>query len=307
VLEGSVTDGSGLESLDMSVLIRDPSDNQSTQDVVRTGGSWSYTLKATQPGIYTLWVLATDAGSNQVQVGPFAVELLDYEDMVTYAIYLPVVMKDYVYTDTIYTQPTPPPPTNEGPDLVGTVDLSPGTVALSETDHVTVSVLVINQGNAATTGPFWVDLYIEPVIPPENPNLSHLTLCSLAPCQRIAWEVDVILQPGEYITLTSISDSYVVTETLWSGSLVSGMTSLYAYIDSRGTAEGAVVEGNEYNNTAALTGLVVSGTLGQPGGDGNWPGDPIDPETPDLVIEDPILSAWAAGLGVTVYSLPRPR
>jgi subtilase family serine protease len=150
------------------------------------------------------------------------------------------------------------------PDLVGSFSISPAKTTFSTTEQVIVTAQVTNQGDAPA-GPFWVDLYINPTTAPGSTNIAWNTTCSLQPCQGIAWYVKDGLAPGQSITLTSTSDSYMSGYTIWSGQFSAGTSDLYLYVDSwnPGVATGGVAESNETNNRAEQHGIVVSGTSAQ--------------------------------------------
>jgi hypothetical protein len=128
------------------------------------------------------------------------------------------------------------------PDLVIT-DLSAGG------DSITVKLE--NQGNAAVTDDFWVDVYFNPT---ETPALNQ-------PWQNIApagatWGVTADIPAGDSLTLT-VGDAYYATQ--YSSSSFPTGAQVYGYVDSVSYASstGAVYESNEGNN---LFGPVTSGT-----------------------------------------------
>ncbi|GIV98402.1 MAG: hypothetical protein KatS3mg057_3059 [Herpetosiphonaceae bacterium] len=147
------------------------------------------------------------------------------------------------------------------PDLVGSFTLTPNKLNFSSDEPVGITVIVTNTGSAAT-GPFWVDFYINPSVQPTQANMLWYDLCTLDPCQGIAWYVAGGLGPNQSITLTSTPDSYASGHTIWSGSFVPGTTDLYLYVDvwNPGVATGMVKESDEANNRAELHGLSVTGT-----------------------------------------------
>ncbi|GIV96622.1 MAG: hypothetical protein KatS3mg057_1279 [Herpetosiphonaceae bacterium] len=148
------------------------------------------------------------------------------------------------------------------PDLVGSFSLAPNKLNFTTDEQVLITAVITNQGTQ-TSGPFWVDFYINPSPIPTGPNVLWNTTCTLSPCYGIAWYVDVNLAPGESITLTSTADSYATEQTRWIGLFAAGTTDLYMYIDSYnpGVSTAAVVESDETNNRAELHSLTVTGAM----------------------------------------------
>jgi hypothetical protein len=147
------------------------------------------------------------------------------------------------------------------PDLVASIQIAPNKTVFSATETITVQVVVTNEG-ASAAGGFWVDFYINPASIPQQPNTSWADVCSPAEpvCYGITWGVTTPLEPGERIVLTSSADSYFEDFTNWEGRLPVGETvDLYAYVDSwnPGNDQGLIIESNETNNLARLTGLQV--------------------------------------------------
>jgi hypothetical protein len=137
-------------------------------------------------------------------------------------------------------------------DLVAQISLSPSTI--TEDQPVLVTVTITNQGNAPAD-PFWVDFYVNPLVPPTVANQPWDKSCGGRRCkQGIAWYVEQSLAPGESITLTSTPASYYAKNTVWDGSFDSGLLNLYVYADSwnPGVPTGAAYESNETNNRAEL-------------------------------------------------------
>lgn len=146
------------------------------------------------------------------------------------------------------------------PDLIGSFSLSPDKRDFAAGEEVLITVTITNTGTAKAA-PFWVDLYINPSVPPTAANTLWNHVCALTPCYGIAWGVVGGLDPGQSITLTSTPDEYSEGHTIWPGYFVNGTTDLYLYVDSwnPGVATGAAAERNEANNRAELHGLQVVG------------------------------------------------
>ncbi|GIV98405.1 MAG: hypothetical protein KatS3mg057_3062 [Herpetosiphonaceae bacterium] len=146
------------------------------------------------------------------------------------------------------------------PDLIGSLSLNPNKLNFSVDEPVEITVIVTNTGSV-TAGPFWVDFYINPSTPPTKANMLWSELCTLDPCQGIAWYVTEGLAPGQSVQLTS--RSYSENHSHWSGFFVPGTTDLYIYVDSWNpdSEHGLVQEVNEQNNRAELHGLTVSGVM----------------------------------------------
>ena len=142
-------------------------------------------------------------------------------------------------------------------DLVAAISVVPTSVGAGQ--PVEVRVTITNQGSAAA-GEFWVDLYINPSVPPTGSNQPWNQRCGLSPCYGIAWYVTQTVAPGQSITLTSTADSYYAKNTIWNGVFAPGTTDLYAYADSWNPTvdRGAVAESNEANNRGELHGLSVA-------------------------------------------------
>jgi len=168
--------------------------------------------------------------------------------------YLPVIMRNF----------TPMP------DLrVTSLTVVPSNPTAGQ--PVTVTVVVQNVGEAPA-GPFWVDLYDNPVTPPTAANQIWNFLCpgSLEDCYGIAWYVSDGLGAGRSIVLTSLDhsgDRY----SHWPGYFAdAGNHDLYAFVDSWnwGVWYGAVLERNENldNRYGPVSIAVAAGAGGGAGG-----------------------------------------
>jgi hypothetical protein len=149
---------------------------------------------------------------------------------------------------------------NPMPDLIGSISLSPNKRTFRAGEPVQITMVITNTG-AADAGPFWAELSINQLVPPDSANKPWNQHCTLLPCFGIAWAVSEELAAGQTITLTSTIDSYAPDYTIWPGWFASGTTDLALYVDSwnPNSANGAVAESNESNNLSVLSGLSVSG------------------------------------------------
>jgi Calx-beta domain/CARDB len=166
-----------------------------------------------------------------------------------------------IYNDDLYRQVLPLIMDASQPDLIVTsFKLTPSKTNYKVGQAVLVTIQLKNVGNAST-GPFWVDFYINPSVAPTSSNIPWSTVCGMNPCYGIAWEVKNGVKSGETITLTSTSDSYSPNYTIWYGSLPYGTHDLYVYLDSWGGASnpnGAITEVNEGNNRGEIHGLQIT-------------------------------------------------
>ncbi|MGC9038557.1 MAG: SdrD B-like domain-containing protein, partial [Roseiflexus sp.] len=171
------------------------------------------------------------------------------------------------------------------PDLVvEEFTVTPAKTSYAAGEPVLITVKVKNVGGSPTTIGFWVDLYINPSVAPTTPNVRWNDVCGISPCYGIAWYVNQSLAPGQSITLTSAPGQFAGPQSVWPGSFAGGTNTLYVYVDSYNppVPTGAVVESNETNNRAQITGFVVTGaSLSNDAG----PGTPSS--TPDAPVALP--------------------
>ncbi len=114
-----------------------------------------------------------------------------------------------------------------------------------------VTLTIVNQGAAATDQDFWVDLYINPDIPPSDSNQTWETQGG----QGIAWAVTSLsLAPNEIKTLSLHDNYYDPMNSNFSGTFPTN-AQIYAQVDSVNleTAYGNILETHEvlnepYNN-----------------------------------------------------------
>lgn len=243
--------------------------------VLNVDGSFVYTPTAGFVGTDTFTYRVSD-GSAESDTATVTIRV---GAAVAPGIYLPLIMRPEVVPPPIEPTPTPtatsgPPPVEPTPtptmqpvaqpDLVGAVTLSPNKQSFAAGESVVITVQVTNQGNAPTSSRFWVDLFINPLVPPSatGDGILWQNDCALQPCFGLTWAVNQTLQPGESVVLSSVPGSYASDYTRWPGWFASGTNSLYLYVDSwnPGFPYRAVPESNEINNIVPLTGLSVTGT-----------------------------------------------
>lgn len=111
-----------------------------------------------------------------------------------------------------------------------------------------IQVVIGNQGNAPAVTDFWVDVYIAPDPVPTVAIQTWLHIADMG----LVWEVLDVLEPGDTLTLTSVSYLEPYSYIVWP--LAEG-TPIYAQVDSWNGKEdyGAVLEDHEirgeaYNN-----------------------------------------------------------
>jgi hypothetical protein len=237
VLDGGVTDGSGIASMHVRIVDKEGHVQFAPLNVVN--GTWSF-IPDLPSGEYSLWVEAVDLAGNT-----------GFSERYTLS-----VGKVYQYLPLIINNEYEP----TGPDLIATISLTPSKTNFVEEEPVVLTVVITNIGQTATSAGFWVDAFINPQPIPTQPNIIWNDTCTLTPCYGIAWAVTETLQPGESITLTSTPDSYAGEQTVWPGWFVAGTTEVYVSVDSfnPGVIVGAVAEEDETNNISALRGITVT-------------------------------------------------
>ena len=154
-------------------------------------------------------------------------------------VYLPLVLKMPAIDLTVRSLTVEPP-------------------ALLVNQPVTISLVIENRGNTTTSGPFWVDLYIDPD-PALMPPQVNQTWDMAGSQYGLAWLIEQPVAPGQQIALTSLA--YNAQFSDWPGSFNSfGTHLLYAQVDSfNGTSPfAAVQESNENNNTIGPVPVPVS-------------------------------------------------
>ncbi|CAG0931221.1 Collagenase ColH [Thermoflexales bacterium] len=178
--------------------------------VTGNGANPSHTYAAT--GWYTAIVTATNSTGTltaTTKVNVFSGK-----------IYLPLIARNYV----------------SAPDLVVTsLQASTGNV----------QVVIKNQGDAAVSAGFYVDVYINPHPAPTAVNQIWSDGRS---AQGLTWGVTSSLLPGQVLTLTIGDAYYLLDYSVFTGTLPTG-TPVYAQVDSLdpATTYGAVHEIHEIN------------------------------------------------------------
>lgn len=130
-----------------------------------------------------------------------------------------------------------------------------------------VRVVITNVGNTPAAGGFWVDLYVNPTVPPTAVNQTWPTQgCS----EGVAWGVTRDLAPGETLILT-LSSPYLDAAHTHLDGLNAGDV-LYAQVDSAGSSFGAIREtheivGDAYNNILSYTVTSAGGAVAPKAGD----------------------------------------
>ncbi|MEM7336763.1 MAG: Calx-beta domain-containing protein [Chloroflexota bacterium] len=125
-------------------------------------------------------------------------------------------------------------------------------------DSLTVSgdeieIVVKNIGNATVTEPFWIDVYIDPEVPPTAVNQTIDTQNSAGAIWLVHGNL-LPLYPNQTLTLT-LDDEYFMESLSRLDLPLAAGTAVYAQVDSAaiGTTYGAVLESHEvkgevYNN-----------------------------------------------------------
>lgn len=229
-MAGTVSDTGGISAV--RLIGTAPNGAPVGARIAPVGETWVYTgtTPFTRYGTYTLFIEAEDTSGNQSVVGPLPLTVQAEE---TRAVYLPLVLRDYV----------------TAPDLI---------VDEIRSNPNTVEVVIRNRGNAPVVDAFWVDLYVAPSPAPTAVNQLWEDFAD----QGLVWGVEgdaLPLMPGDELTLR-VGDAYFwgsYSHVEWPLALG---TVLYAQVDSANanTTYGAVLEGHEiegtfYNNLDVTT------------------------------------------------------
>jgi hypothetical protein len=121
-------------------------------------------------------------------------------------------------------------------------------VASLVVDGSEIEVVIKNVGDTAVTDEFWVDVYINPAVPPTAVNQ---TIDSVN-AQGAVWGVisnALPLLPGDTLTLT-LGDVYYATSSSRLTLPVPANLPVFAQVDSASsmTSYGAVLESHEWQN-----------------------------------------------------------
>ncbi|KAA3664603.1 MAG: hypothetical protein DWQ04_04845, partial [Chloroflexi bacterium] len=142
-----------------------------------------------------------------------------------------------------------------------TPDLIVESISATE-DNIQVTIKNQGDGPVMSTTEFWVDVYIDPIVPPTGADQLWDVLCNEGLVFGVTSSA-LPLMPGETLTLTVGDAYYWPSLSNFSGSLAAG-TPIYAQVDSANAssvdgnvAENHEVYGGAYNN---ITGPVLSTT-----------------------------------------------
>jgi uncharacterized repeat protein (TIGR01451 family) len=213
--------------------------------LLQIGETWlfsvSYTIQSTDTNLLVNTATATGTdqeGAPVSAIDTHSTEVKKIQKIETYLVYLPLVAR------------TPAP--SAAPDLVVT--------QITATAN-NMTVVIKNQGNAAVTAGFWVDLYIDPRPAPTGVNQ---TWDDGRSNQGMVWGVTgaaLPLDPGESLILTT-GDMYYWPEYSKVNWPLPVGTPIYVQVDSADVATnyGAILENHEmlggpYNN---ISGPVLS-------------------------------------------------
>jgi subtilisin-like proprotein convertase family protein len=149
--------------------------------------------------------------------------------------------------------PPPPPPSANSValPLISTPTALPDLVVEQiSTAGGSLVVTIKNIGQADSTDPFWVDLYIDPSSAPTGVN----QIWPLLGTRGLVWGVVAEIPAGSSLTLT-VGDTYYNPQLSAQGGTITAGTPLYAQVDSANAnqPEGGVLESHEragsaYNN-----------------------------------------------------------
>jgi hypothetical protein len=118
-----------------------------------------------------------------------------------------------------------------------------------------VTVVIQNQGQDPVNDAFWVEVYVNPTMPPTGPNQEWHKVGSEV---GLVWGiVDLPISAGQSITLTLSSPSFAPNQSSPLPVVITPGSQVYAQVDSAntGVATGAVLETDETNN---IVGPVIS-------------------------------------------------
>lgn len=129
--------------------------------------------------------------------------------------------------------------------------LNAGTLA-------TIKVTIQNIGTKATSGGFYIDLFINPSrVPPNYAGTTWTDLCRTDFCrddEGIVWQAPPTIYPNESFTFSSDLDldEYAVRRaSKWDKFFGAGEVRIWAFVDSYATnrpPQGNIAESNEFNN-----------------------------------------------------------
>jgi hypothetical protein len=220
----------GIGTVSPSQLTFTSSDWSVEQTVTVTGVDDGDNPTGDQPYTVQLTMDNSTAATEYAALDPDDVSVVN-KDNDEYFIFLPVMFNNYA----------------DAPDLVVT------DISVSGSD---VQVTIENQGTAATSDDFWVDMYINPTTPPTGVNQTWETQGG----EGLVWGItDVVLEAGGSLTLSFNDAYYVPGRSSFSGIIASG-SEVHVQADSANTSTtyGNILENHEsyggaYNNIAQMT------------------------------------------------------
>jgi len=181
---------------------------------------------------------------------------------------------------------TPPPDAQRLADLVVEgLSLLPEEPRSGET--VTITVTIVNVGQAPTGGGFWTGLYVDPQEPP------FVNYASKEGESGLFWYTPA-LEAGEAIALTAQEAEERHSDFV--GTFAPGSHELYLYVDAYnpGVEEGLVVESKEGNNLLGPIVVEVGGEERSPWKENSLPGDALRALLKELL---ETLGRWFDDLG----------
>ena len=121
---------------------------------------------------------------------------------------------------------------------------------------VFVTIVIQNTGNQPITTPFWVDMTVNPSHSPQTNELWNM-VCT-GPCYGAVLSVNTPIPAGGSVTLTS--NNILPEYSNWPGTLFDSANNITVWVDSYGASQpyGTIQESNEADNSASITGFLVT-------------------------------------------------
>ena len=217
-------------------------DHTFTLTSLPVGDTLTATLRVTVTAAASGTVITNNAGaySSIDSIGTDFVSHTVYTDTAG-AVYLPIIMKNQISL----------------PNLVTSISVN------NASNPPVVTVIVTNNGNAAVTEGFWVDLYVDPSTPPNNLTGRDRRWQQVSTV-GMAWPVSTSLAAnGGSVTLRT-TGGFDSDQTNWVP-LSAGTHNFYTFADSfddndpQGDIYVEVQESNEDDNQSSQTGVSISG------------------------------------------------